>query len=83
MPVNPLNQIEPVVDQLGRPNPRLKLFSEEVSTLFPIIGTGSPEGIYEAKAGRLYVDTAGASGSVLYVKKFDDISGNRKNGWSL
>lgn len=83
MPVNPLTRFEPVVDDSGRPNQKLQLFSEEVSALFPIIGEGSPEGIYEAKTGRLYVDTIGGAGACLYVKTVDDIAGERKDGWIL
>ena len=50
MPVKPLTRFEAVVEG-DKPNQRLQLFSEEVANLFPLIGEGSPEGIYEAKQG--------------------------------
>lgn len=46
-------------------------------------GAGSPEGVVVAKSRRLYMDTSGTAGSILYIKKLSDISGNRANGWIL
>lgn len=81
--VSPLGRFDPVVDEMGKPTQKLQLFSEEVAALPLIIGTGSPEGIYESKAGRMYFNLTGGSGNNLYVKSVDSISGNRKNGWIL
>lgn len=83
MPVNPLGRSIPVVDETGRPTQELSIFSEAVAALDPIVGTGSPEGVVEARRGRFYINDAGSSGSVLYVKVLNDISGNRKQGWIL
>lgn len=82
MPVKPLTRFEAVVEG-DKPNQRLQLFSEEVANLFPLIGEGSPEGIYEAKQGRLYIDVIGGTGACLYVKTVDDIANERKDGWIL
>lgn len=46
-------------------------------------GTGSPEGVVEAKPRRQYMNTAGTAGSILYIKKLADISGDRTQGWIL
>lgn len=46
-------------------------------------GSGSPEGVIEAKPRRLYMDTAAAAGSVLYIKQLADIGGDRAQGWIL
>lgn len=78
--LKPLDRFEPAVDSTGKPKQVLQIFSEEVAALAPIIGTGSPEGIYEAKAGRMYFDSAGET---LYFKKLDSISGERRNGWVI
>ena len=48
-----------------------------------LTGTGSPEGVIEAKAATLYMNTAGTAGSILYIKRDDDISGDRSQGWIL
>lgn len=46
-------------------------------------GSGSPEGVIEAKPRRLYMNTAGTAGSILYIKRDADISGDTKQGWIL
>ena len=46
-------------------------------------GSGSPESVIEAKPRTLYMDTAGTAGSILYIKRDADISGDRKQGWIL
>ena len=46
-------------------------------------GAGSPETVVEAKVRTLYMDTAGSAGSIMYVKKLADISGDRTKGWIL
>lgn len=42
-------------------------------------GSGSPEGVVTANPKRLYMDTAGTAGSILYVKQ----TGTVKTGWIL
>jgi hypothetical protein len=81
--VNPLSRSIAVVDERGRPTQELNLFSEAVAKIPVIIGTGSPEGIVEAMETRLYMDSAGATGTILYIKQFNDIGGDRKLGWIL
>lgn len=83
MPVDTLGRSIPVVDEKGKPTQELALFSEAVAALDPIIGTGSPEGVEEARRKRFYIDSNGSAGSVLYVKVLNDIGGDRKQGWIL
>lgn len=54
-----------------------------VSNLDPIVGTGSPEGVVEARVPRFYVNIAGGVGTTLYVKRLEDIGGDRTQGWTL
>ena len=54
-----------------------------VSNLSMLTGTGSPEGVVSARPERLYMDTAGAAGAILYIKRDADIGGNRSLGWIL
>ena len=81
MRVNPLGRTVAVVDKDGKATQPLSLFSEEVARMAVIIGTGSPEGIVEAIESQLYMDRAGASGSILYIKQVNDITGDRRLGW--
>lgn len=83
MPVSPLGRTVAVVDEEGVPTQELSIFTEEVARLNILAGSGSPEGVVEARQKRLYMDTAGTAGSILYIKRNDDVAGNRKNGWIL
>lgn len=52
-----------------------------VSDLDILSGTGSPEGVVEAKQKRLYMDEAGTAGAILYIKRDADVAGDRRRGW--
>jgi len=54
-----------------------------VTNLSILTGTGSPEGVVQARPTRLYMNTAGAAGSILYIKRDADIGGDRSQGWIL
>jgi hypothetical protein len=79
--LSPLNRSTPVVDADFKPLQVLQLFSEETARLYPLSGTGSPEGVLEATLFREYVDLTGAAGAVKYIKRLADIGGDRKMGW--
>jgi len=82
--LSPLNVNTPAIDiKTGNPLQSLQLLSEGASKLPPLTGTGSPEGIIESKQGRFYINIAGGVGTTLYVKRLDDIAGDRKTGWTL
>lgn len=52
--------------------------TEAVNASVPLTGTGSPEGVLEARAGRWYVDT-NASPADVYFKK----DGDGDTGWVI
>lgn len=79
MLANPIDRSKKVVDAQGRPTQDLSLFAEQVAKLFPIVGSGSPEGVVEAEQSRFYMDETGTP--VLYIKQLSDISGDRSQGW--
>jgi len=81
--VDELNPNVAVVDDSFRPTLPLRRLSADVNAMTIIIGTGSPEGVVEARIGRLYMNDAGVAGAILYIKKTNDVAGNRKNGWIL
>ena len=78
-----LERYEAVVDRDGRLTLRATTFFEELTREInlntPIQGTGSPETVITAEIGQRYMDTAGAAGSVLYIKQ----SGSAATGWKL
>ena len=69
-----------LTDSKGCPTQWMQIFGEEVRQLPTIVGDGNPEGIQEATSGRSYIDQTAAS---VYFKRYDDIAGNRSNGWML
>ncbi len=79
----PIPPGQAIVDENGIPVQVAKAFFFELSESSLVIGTGSPEGIVEAKQGRGYMDDAGTTGSILYIKKSADIGGDRRLGWIL
>jgi len=46
-------------------------------------GSGSPEGVIAAQPRRLYMNTAGTAGSILYIKRDADVAGDTSQGWIL
>ncbi len=48
-----------------------------------IIGTGNPEAVTEAHQGALYMNTAGTTGAILYIKRDADVLGDKTQGWIL
>lgn len=54
-----------------------------VSNMSMLSGVGSPEGLVQARKFRFYMDSTGTAGNILYIKRNDDISGDRTQGWVL
>lgn len=61
----------------------MRFFANTLANRALIISTGSPEGVVEANQGCLYMDDAGTAGNILYVKRDDNIAGDRTTGWIL
>lgn len=70
-----------IVDKDGVMTPEFQRWVEQITNNDLIIGTGSPEGVIEATVGREYMDDAGATGSIKYIKRDADIAGDRTKGW--
>jgi len=58
-------------------------WTQNVTKLGILTGSGSPENAVEAEITQQYMDTAGVAGSILYIKRDADISGDRTRGWIL
>lgn len=75
--------LSPVVDKNGAPTAQFFQWLQLVTDFDIIYGTGSPEGVEEARVPRLYVDTSAGTGSILYAKLSNEITGDRTKGWVL
>jgi hypothetical protein len=60
-----------------------RTWTQQVSLLSIITGSGSPEGVVNAPQTSLYMNTAGTAGSILYIKRDTAIAGDPTQGWIL
>lgn len=79
----PLSPTFPIVTEERTMTSVFKNFALEIHKQSLQIGTGSPEGVLEASKGSEYMDDTGTTGSIKYIKKSEDIAGDRKKGWIL
>lgn len=78
----PLRRSIPITEQERMTLPFVA-WAQRVTELEILSGTGSPEGVIDASVGRLYMDENGTAGSILYIKRDADISGDTSRGWIL
>lgn len=78
-----LNQGQPIVNTEGTMEQPFRQWTQDVSLAIPIIGSGSPEGVVEARQYSIYLDTSGSAGSIQYRKMLPEIGGDRTQGWVL
>lgn len=78
-----LNASNPIVEENGTMSQQFRTWTLDASLSIPIIGTGSPEGLVTARQYSLYIDSAGAAGSIEYRKILSDIGGDVTQGWKL
>jgi hypothetical protein len=73
----------PIVNKQGLMEQHFNLFINDVARLDILSGEGSPEGVVDAFEKRLYMDTIGTAGNILYIKRDSNIGGDPKQGWIL
>lgn len=71
-----------IVDE-GHMELHFQTWTQQLTELEIVGGSGSPEGTVSAKQKTLYMDVSGATGSVLYIKRLPDIDGDDTMGWRL
>lgn len=81
MDPKPLRRDSPAVDEAGKPLANLNQYSEEVVRRLTVVGTGSPEGVASAVAGRQYL--AQGDYPAMYVKTVNSVNGDTTKGWVL
>lgn len=73
----------PVVTTKGLLLSAFRTFLSDLADMHTLSGTGSPEGVVEARSLKRYMDDAGTAGAILYIKQVDDIGGDKSLGWIL
>lgn len=81
--INPPSPVRPVVDENGGMSQEFRVWTQLITRLDLIVGTGSPEGVVSAEQGREYMDDSGVAGAIKYIKRDSDIGGDDKLGWIL
>lgn len=76
-----LNAAQPIVQPDGTMAQPFRQFTQDASLSIPIVGSGSPEGVVEARQYSLYIDSTGSSGSIEYRKMQPEIGGDVTKGW--
>ena len=76
-------ELQPIVDENGIMSLDMSNFINIIGRLTIAEGTGSPESVLSANVSKLYMDTAGTAGSILYVKRDAAIGGDTTQGWRL
>lgn len=79
----PPSQQDAAVDRSGAPENRFigwcRVVTDKINLLAPEEGSGSPEGVVEARKHKQYIDTDYPPGATLYIKTID--GGN--TGWQV
>ena len=74
----------PLTNEDGSPSTQLNTWLRVITGQSMIIGIGSPEGVVEAIQTAVYMDEAGITEAVLYIKRdADDGLGDKTKGWIL
>ena len=81
--VSPPTTTRPIVAENGEMSQEMRAWTQIITGQALIVGTGSPETVVEAGQGSRYMDDAGTAGSIEYIKRDDNIAGDRTKGWIL
>ena len=73
----------PIVEADDTQSVQMRSWTQTITNQALIIGTGSPETVVEATYGASYMDDAGITGAILYIKRSNDIGGDKSQGWIL
>ena len=73
----------PIIEDNGTMAEPFRIWTQQVTSLQILRGSGSPEGVIEAPKSVLYMDTAGTAGAILYIKRDSDIALDPTQGWIL
>ena len=68
-----------IVNKEGFMLNNFRTWTQQISRVSILEGVGSPEGVITASPTRQYMDTTGATGSILYIKQ----TGTDNTGWVL
>ena len=74
---------QPIVEPDSTMSEPFRVWTQRVTAMQILTGSGSPEGVVSAPITTLYMNTAGGAGAVLYIKRDTDIAADPTTGWIL
>lgn len=81
--VSPLTSNRPIVELDGSTTHEMRNWAQKLTLRAVIIGNGPPEGVVESVQGSMYMDEDGITLTTLYIKRDNEIAGDRTLGWIL
>lgn len=81
--VSPPTTTRPIVDSNGEMSQEMRTWTQVITGQALIVGTGSPETVIEASQGAEYMDDTGTASNIKYIKRDDNVAGDRTKGWIL
>lgn len=72
-----------IVEEDGTMSQEFGVWTQTINNQSTIVGAGSPEDEVEAPITAEYMDTAGTTGNIKYIKQKTDIGGDKTKGWIL
>ena len=78
-----LNVAQAITREDGTMEQPFRQWTQDAALSIPIVGSGTPEGVVEARQYSLYIDSAGSAGAIEYRKMLPDVGGDRSKGWIL
>lgn len=81
--IEEINFDRPIVGSDGSLTIQSRTFFRQLIDRALIIGTGSPEGVVPAEIGSSYMDDSGTAGNIMYLKRDDNVAGDKSQGWIL
>ena len=81
--ITPPDANRPILNDDNTMEQAFRAWANNLTRLALITGTGSPEGAVSALQGSQYMDEAGTTGAIKYIKRDSDVGGDTSQGWIL
>ena len=81
--ITPPDANRTILEDDGTMEQSFRAWANNLTRLALITGTGSPEGVVSALQGSQYMDDAGTTGAIKYIRRDSDIAGDTSQGWIL
>ena len=81
--ITPISADRPLINDDLSPSSQFLFWANKITRQQTIIGTGNPDGVIEAVQGTEYMNENGTAGAIKYIKRDDNVGGDKTLGWVL